>query len=177
MGTRKARLVRADKGIFCLYPIGPVGYHGIRVCRRGFKGPMGRGSGGSMGGENLGMGAGVQAYGRPGFFSLLRDRCKLKKRKAHPGRLSLSRGLFKLTGRPARNAALCLHGRHSRFSPSTAPLSGPSRCACPVASAACPGCARCCCGRRLCLSAPVLGFAPASVLGCAPVVCLRSPGM
>ena len=67
MGTRKARLVRADKGIFCLCPIGPVGYRGIRVCRRGFKGPMGRGSGGSMGGENLGMG-GVQAYGRPVFF-------------------------------------------------------------------------------------------------------------
>ena len=104
MGTRKARLVRADKGIFCLCPIGPVGYHGIRVCRRGFKGPMGRGSGGSMGGENLGMG-GVQAYGRPGFFSLLRDRCKLKKRKAEPQWLSLSRGLVKLTRRPARNAA------------------------------------------------------------------------
>ena len=33
-----------------------VGYRGIRVCRRGSKGPMGRGSGGSMGGENLGMG-------------------------------------------------------------------------------------------------------------------------
>ena len=45
-------------------------------------------------------------------------------------------------------------------SPFAAPLSAPPCCACPVASAACPGCARCCCSRRLCLSAPVLGFAP-----------------
>ena len=68
--TTCARLVRADKGRFCLCPIGPVGYRGIRVCRRGFKGPMGRGSGGSMGGENLGMvGVGcVRPYGRFVFF-------------------------------------------------------------------------------------------------------------
>jgi hypothetical protein len=53
--TTFARLVRADKGRFCLCPIGPVGYRGIQECWRGFKGPMGRRSGGSMGGENLGM--------------------------------------------------------------------------------------------------------------------------
>ena len=53
--TTCARLVRADKGRFCLCPIGPVGYRGIQECWRGFKGPMGRRSGGSMGGENLGM--------------------------------------------------------------------------------------------------------------------------
>ena len=39
------------------------------------------------------------------FFSLLRDRCKLKKRKAERQSQSLSRGVVKLTGRPARNAA------------------------------------------------------------------------
>ena len=68
--TTCARLVRADKGRFCLCPIGPVGYRGIRVCRRGFKGPMGRRSGGSMGGEHLGMvGVGcVRPYGRLVFF-------------------------------------------------------------------------------------------------------------
>ena len=36
-------------------------------------------------------------------FSLLRDRCKLKKRKAERQSQSLSRGVVKLTGRPARN--------------------------------------------------------------------------
>ena len=41
-----------------------------------------------------------------GFFSFwLRDRCKLKKRKARGGSPGLSRGVVKLTGRPARNAA------------------------------------------------------------------------
>ena len=101
--TTCARLVRADKGRFCLCPIGPVGHLGIQECWRCYKGPMGEGVN-AWGGGNLGMG-GVQAYGRPVFFCLLRDRCKLKKRKAEPGWLSLSRGLVKLTGRPARNAA------------------------------------------------------------------------
>ena len=40
------------------------------------------------------------------------------------------------------------------------PHSDPSRCACPVASAASFGCVRCCCCRPLWLSASVLGFAP-----------------
>ena len=72
-------------------------------------------------------------------------------------------------------------------SPSATPLSGPSRCACPrwPPSAACPSCARCCCGRRLCLSAPVLGFAPEVMppywLGGVPLLSpsppARSPGM
>jgi hypothetical protein len=39
------------------------------------------------------------------FFFWLRDRCKLKKRKARVGHPGLSRGVVKLTGRPARNAA------------------------------------------------------------------------
>ena len=65
--TTCARLVRADKGRFCLCPIGPVGYRGIRVCRRGFKGPMGRRSGECMGGRKFGNVC-VQAYGRPVSF-------------------------------------------------------------------------------------------------------------
>ena len=44
------------------------------------------------------------------FFSLLRDRCKLKKRKAEGQSQSLSRGVVKLTGRPARNAAVLEYG-------------------------------------------------------------------
>ena len=53
--TTCARLVRADKGRFCLCPIGPVGHLGIQECWRGYKGPMGRRSGECMGGGNLGM--------------------------------------------------------------------------------------------------------------------------
>ena len=67
MGTRKARLVRADKGIFCLCPIGPVGHIGIQECWRGYKGPMGRRSGECMGGGNLGMG--VCKHTVPFFFA------------------------------------------------------------------------------------------------------------
>ena len=47
--------------------------------------------------------ASVRSSGFP--FFLLRDRCKLKKRKARVAYLGLSRGVVKLTGRPARNAA------------------------------------------------------------------------
>ena len=64
--TTCARLVRADKGRFCLCPIGPVGHLGIQECWRGYKGPMGRRSGGCMGGKKFGNGC-VQAYG-PLFF-------------------------------------------------------------------------------------------------------------
>ena len=56
MLTTKARLVRADKGISCLCPIRPVGFRGIRVRWRGYKGPMGKGSGGCIGGRKFGNG-------------------------------------------------------------------------------------------------------------------------
>ena len=52
------------------------------------------------------------------FFFWLRDRCKLKKRKARVGHPGLSRGVVKLTGRPARNAALA-----GRFAFASAALS------------------------------------------------------
>ena len=43
--TTQARLVRADKGIFCLCPIGPVGYCTVasECAGEGLKGPWGEG--------------------------------------------------------------------------------------------------------------------------------------
>ena len=82
--TTCARLVRADKGRFCLCPIGPVGYRGIRVCRRGFKGPMGRRSGECMGGRKFGNVC-VQAYGRPVSFFLAPRSLQAEKAKGQGG--------------------------------------------------------------------------------------------
>ena len=67
----------------------------------GLKGPWEEGVVGPWG-EKIWEWVGVQASVVRFFFSLLRDRCKLKKRKAQPTRLSLSGGVVKLTGRPAR---------------------------------------------------------------------------
>ena len=65
--TTCARLVRADKGRFCLCPIGPVGHLGIQECWRCYKGPMGRRSGECMGGRKFGNGRCASV--RPsGFF-------------------------------------------------------------------------------------------------------------
>ena len=61
--------------------------------------------------------ASVRSSGFP--FFLLRDRCKLKKRKARGAPPGLSRGVVKLTGRPARNAAES--GPYSVVGPSVCP--------------------------------------------------------
>ena len=59
------------------------------------------------------------------FFFWLRDRCKLKKRKARVAYPGLSRGVVKLTGRPARNAATWRARPLARRLPPRASAAGP----------------------------------------------------
>ena len=98
MVTAHARLERAETGQIGQSPIVSIGYNGFHGHGSGREASIGRAGWASMGGEknwDCVLCACVRAE----------IENSLKKRKAEPGRQSLSRGVFKLTGRPARNAA------------------------------------------------------------------------